>query len=42
VNPARFHFFDPQTGAAIGNRPVADARSGGDAAVAEGPAIAQR
>jgi len=42
VNPARFHFFDPQTGAAIGNRPVPDARSGGDTAVAEGPAIAQR
>jgi len=41
VNPAHFHFFDPQTGLAIGNRAVSDARSGG-AAVAEGPAIAQR
>jgi multiple sugar transport system ATP-binding protein len=42
VNPARFHFFDPQSGLAVGRRAGAGARSGGDAAVAEGPAIAQR
>jgi multiple sugar transport system ATP-binding protein len=54
VNPARFHFFDRDTGRAIGNRPVAlgaatgqvvagaDGRSGGGAAMAEGPPVAQR
>ncbi len=41
LNPARFHFFDPQTGKAIGNRPPEDDRSDRDA-VAEGPAIAPR
>ena len=48
VNPARFHFFDRDTGRAIGERvpatveEEAKARSGGSAPVAEGPAIAQR
>src|SRR5262245_53897227 len=48
VNPARFHFFDRDTGRAIGGRVPAtaeeesEARSGGSAPVAEGPAIAQR
>ena len=41
VNPARFHFFDRDTGRAVGGPRVGEERSGG-AAVAEGPAIAQR